>query len=507
MILNSEEYLEWLTNPSTIRCILLEVEVLVNETPTVIYLSNRNYVTEALDTPANTSYIPIINSGVELTETLSVEDSSNSSMSYGDIGLDNSSGEYDHFIDYIWASKPLSIYIGDVTWTRDTFIKMFSGVVSDISFSDRNTINIGIRDVLQKLNTPITDVVLGSYGTAGDNNVNKNAIKPLVFGEVHNITPLLIDAANLQYMVHDGPIEKIIEVRDNGVPVQFTENVNTGTFVLENPAAGTITCSVQGSKVTVDAEGNQVSGYSNTVTRIIQRMVMNYGTNPLTASDLDISSLNTFNSGNPQAVGIYITDKANLLSLIQGLASSVGAQVIATRTGKLKLMKVSLEGTSTFSITDNYILKNGLSISNKLNVRGAIKLGYAKNWTVQDKLLTGLPPEHISLFAKEWLDIRVSDATVITNYSLSDEPTQKDTYMVSNSINHVSIEANRLLNLYKIPRYIINITGTRDLAGIQLGDIVTVYHRRYNMSSGKLGQVISVSTDWNSNNVTLGVLI
>lgn len=507
MILNSEEYLAWLTSPSTIRCILLEVTVLDNGTPTTIYLSNHNYVTEALDTPANTAYLPIVNSGVDFTENLSVEDNGTASLSYGDIGLDNTSGEFDYLMDYVWASKPINIYVGDVTWTRDTFIKMFSGIVSDISFSDRNTINIGIRDVLQKLNTPITDAVLGSYGTAGADNVNKNAIKPLIFGEVHNITPLLIDASTLQYMVHDGIIESIIEVRDNGVPVQFTPNLANGTFILSNPAAGTITCSVQGSKVTVDASGNQVSGYSNTVTRLIQRMIMGYGTTPITAAELDLTSLNSFNSANPQAAGIYITDKANLLSTVQGLAASIGAQLVATRTGVLKLIKVGLEGTGTFDITDNYILRDGLSISSKIPVRGAVKLGYAKNWTVQDKLLTGLPPEHISLFAKEWLDIRVTDATVLSNYSLSDEPTQKDTYLISNSINHITIEATRILDLYKVPRYIVNINGTRDLASIQLGDIVTIYHRRFNMSSGKLGQVVSVSTDWNSNNVTLGVLI
>jgi hypothetical protein len=243
------ELIKWLKNESAIRCVLMEVGVLVDGVETTRYLSNKGYVTGPLDTPANTIYSPAISGGVSFTESLSLE--GEPSLSYGDIELTNVQGDRDSWLNDVWTNRSVQVYIGDATWARSDFYKVFDGVVAGINSRARNKINLKISDTMQRLNTPLSEKKLGGTAT------NKDSLLPLCFGECHNVTPLISDPANHEYQVHDGAIEDIIEVRDNGVPVNFTKYLATGKFRLSQSPVGTITCSVQGAKI-ADGVGSEL---------------------------------------------------------------------------------------------------------------------------------------------------------------------------------------------------------------------------------------------------------
>ena len=126
-------------------------------------------------------------------------------------------------------------------------------MVDILNTRDRNVLNIVLVDKLQRLNEPIQHRTLGEVfgntitaGTALDNNKSNPA--PIVLGEVFNIegVPCSNDPNTLRYMVNSGTIHNIIEVRDNGVPVGFTQNTTAGTFDLTQTSYGQITCTVQG---------------------------------------------------------------------------------------------------------------------------------------------------------------------------------------------------------------------------------------------------------------------
>ena len=134
-----------------------------------------------------------------------------------------------------------------------------------------------------------------------------------------------------------------------------------------------------------------------------------------------------------------------------------------------------------------------------------MKIGYAKNWSVQDSLDTGIPQEHKDLFAKEWLTTTSEDVTTKTNYRLDAEPEQIDTFLLTES--DASSEATRRLNLFKTPRHVISFSGTPSLIELQLGDAVTITHPRLNLSGGKAGMVIGMSVDWQNLLVDVEVLI
>lgn len=490
------DFTAWLTDPTAIRCVLVEAVANVATVDTTRYLSTKNYA----DTVAGRIYDPIVNAeSVQLIERMSLDNSP--SMSFGDIEIYNLDGGLDSWLTDIWVNKNITVLVGDVRWLRADFVTIFSGTTDDIDSRSRDTLNIKVRDKLQRLNTPITET------TVGGSSINKNQLIPLCFGECFNVTPLLIDPATLKYQVQMGAgagadkIESIIEVRDNGVPVGFTytESLVRTKFTLAAQPFGQVTASVQGFK-----DG---STWINTVSLIIQAIATKYGgVNKFASGDLDAAQLATFDSANTQPVGIYIKDRENTLSVCNQIAASVGAQLVMSRLGKLQLLKIELPASgAAFAIDTNDIIENSLSISQKLPVKAAFKVNYDKNWTVQEGLQTGIPEDHKDMYALEWMSDTAEDATVKTNYALDSEPVAIDTMLLTES--DATTEATRLLDLYKTPRFVVSFTGTARLVELTLGQRVTLTYPRFGLDAAKEGQVIGLSIDWSNLTVKCEVIV
>lgn len=504
MALTTQQFQAWLNDPRSIKCILLEVQVYDGAQEKILYLSNCNYATSTTDTPSNVNYLSIIKTAVEFTETLSLDGSA--TLSYGDIAIDNTNGEYDSWLNYVWTNKPINIYVGDISHPRSDFTLIFSGIVAGVSSSDYNSINIQLRDKLEKLNDAFSDELLGPYGVKGVLNPNKDVLIPITLGEVFNVTPLLVDDSILEYKIHTSAIEGIIEVRDNGVPVNFEPNLATATFKLTKQPIGTITCSVQGDKQTVNDLGQIVPNWTTNAVRIVQKILLSNG---FTVSDMDLNNFNLFASINTQPVGIYLQDRQNIVTVCNDLLSSVGCQLAVTRAGKFKVLKVQVPSTDSSSVVidENNIILDSLSISKITDVVAAIKLGYCYNYTIQENLLTGIPEEHKELYSKDWLTKTVVNNTNKSLYNINAEPVQKDTLILSDLDGEVTAEANRLLQLYQVPRYVYKMTCLPSLINIQLGDMVLLKHQRFGLVNGKSGQVVSASINWDTGHITLEVLV
>jgi hypothetical protein len=507
MALTNTAFQAWLESDTAVRCTLVEVTANIAGTDTVFYISNRTYNTTGSDVPANQSYLPILKNSLNYSESIPLM--GEASLSYGDISIDNTNGEYDAWMNYIWVNKPINIFIGDPKFVRDDFTSIYSGIVSDISFSDRNTINISIRSLTQKLNTTLTMAKVGGTGAS------KDLLRPLVFGEVHNITPLQIDSQLLKYMVHNGPIERLIEVRDNGVPlsavVGYTTDLTTGTFTLLKPPVGTITCSVQGEQNTINSiTGDLVLGtWSFTVAKIIHLIISKYASTTVSPSEVDLQAFSDFDVTHQQPVGLYITQESNIIGICQELAASVGAQFTSTRAGLITLLKLTVPITDAGSknITDDDIVRNSLSISQKVPVQATIKLAYCKNWTIQTQLLTGIPEEHKTMYLKEYYFVSADDATIRVNYKLPAEPDPVNTLLITDSTGGVTAEATRRLNLWKTPRYVFKLSCIPKFLNIKLGEMIKITHYRFGLATTKSAQVISLQTDWNTGSVSMEVLV
>ena len=166
-----------------------------------------------------------------------------------------------------------------------------------------------------------------------------------------------------------------------------------------------------------------------------------------------------------------------------------------SRLGKLQLLKIQIvPDVNSFVIDERDIIQGSLSIVSKLPIMAAFKVNYDKNWTVQQGLQTGIPKEHKDMYELEYLNVTVEDSTVKTNYALNSEPVAIDTLMLRES--DATTEANRLLNIYKQPRFIVSFTGTSRLVELTLGQQVKIKYPRFGMSAIKDAQVIGLSINW-----------
>ena len=486
-------FLAWLQSADCIRCALVEVVARIGGSETTLYLSNRNYVTASSDTPASTAYVACITGGVSFAETLSLDGTP--SISYGDIELDNTGGVRDAWLGYVWANRQVRVYMGDPRWVRSDFRMIFDGVAGDLLARDAEVLNLSLLDKLQRLNNPVTEAVLGG---ATD---NKDRLLPLAFGECHNVSPLLTVPSTLTFQYHNGYAERLIEVRDNGAPITtFTSSLSTGKFTLTAAPVGQITADVQGAKPS--------GTYSNNVSTLVQYIVQNYGpsTTRFVSGDLDAASLSTFASAHPQPVALWLSDRANVLQVCQELAASVGAQVVVTTLGKLRLVQLALPagGTPT-AVTAQDFDEHSLSVSDRPPVQATAKLGWGRNWSVQTSgLATGLPASSAAALGLGLLSATSSDATATSVYKLGAQPEQVDTLLVVES--DATTEAARRRDLWKTPRQVYTARYRAHLLLTELGDAITLTHARFGLSGGVTGLVTHVARDWLAGRVTIGVL-
>ncbi len=489
--MTDEEFEVWLRASTAIRMVLVEADVLVGAVETTRYMSTHGYNTSPSDSPANTNYQAIITTGVQFVESISLD--SEASLSAGDIEIENTNGERDSWADDVWANRGVRAYVGDPRWPRADFRMIFNGVIADIAPKGATTLALKLRDKLQRLNTPVTETKLGG------STKNKDDVLPLSFGEVHNVTPLLRDPTMLSYQIHDGPVESIVEVRDNGMPVAFTGHNTTGIFELTYSPAGAITVSAQGDKNPT---------YVTTVADVVRRLVTGYGkvSDRFTVDDLDEDSLDDFDTLHPQPVGLWLSDRTNVLNACQMVAGSLGAQLVMSRLGKLRILQVNLPPSGTpVEIHPHHMVQFSLAPVSRTDVVASVKLGFNKSWTIQSTLLTTIPAQHKDLYAKEWLTVTQTDEAVKDTYRLNVDPEQEDTMLLTTS--DANAEATRRLEMRKVPRTIYEFEGTPEMLTLELGQAVTVYSPRYGMAAGVLGMVVSLSPDWLTGHVKVGFIV
>ena len=467
------------------------------------YFANRAYGTAATDTPVNTQYSAIVTGGVTFSESMDLE--GRATIGYGDIELDNATGNLDTWLTWSWANKPVRVYIGDASWTKANFYQIFNGFVADIDTKNRTSVNLILADRLQYLNVPVTETLLS---TVLGNNLSTQAQQnpvPLCFGECFNVTPTVIHTANLIYQVHTGQIEDVIEVRDNGAVVAVTKDLGTGRFTLLANPVGTITCSVQGAKW-----GTPTPTYSNKLGAIVKLLLETYGRQVLT-TDIDTTSFSNFDqagSTSEASVGVFLNQRENLLDLCQRLLSSVGAYLVCGLDGKFKLTQLKADYVSgeQYSVGAVDMEERSLTISQKIPIKSSIKLNYNKNWTPQPTgLASGLKPEVADIFTKENYSTTATDSVVKDYYDQLAEPVAKDTLLLTTAA--ATAEATRLLNIYKTPRFIYKAIYLSHMLPCELGDVIKLTHSRFGLSGGKFGTAVQIERDWLNGRVNIGILV
>jgi len=497
------EIVAWLNTPGHIKCILADITEVGNSPVSDFFLSNIAYFGN------NQSYNAAITGGLSFGESLNA--GGQASLSFGSLDFVNTGGIHDDYLQYVWSKRPIKVYLGDPSWPKDDFVLIFDGLVQEITAPSENTLSFTLFDKLQRLNDPISARTLATNAQErlaaslpAYSEGTLNTVLPLLFGEAFNLQPLLMDkggAAGLGqvYMVHDGAISGLVEVRDNGVPILVTPSNSTGTFTLLTKPFGTITCSAQGR-----------TPYINTVPGIIKQIVTNYGTveNRFTESEISFDDYT-----NTSAVGFYCNEQTNILDACNQLAKSLNTNLICpsivvnngvVSNSKLKLVEIKQPtGTPKYYLDDNNMVINSLSITQMFPVNPSVKLGYCKNYTVQASVAEGINPA--SKFDEQWLYIDKVNTVKKSLYRDSGSVTEEETLLITTT--DAETEATKRLTLWQDQRYIVSADYLPHLMFVQLGDVVQISSARFGLSNGKLGLVYSVTRNWTTGLVNIGVLV
>ena len=492
------EIVAWLDTPGHIKCILADITEVGNSQVSDFFLSNVAYFGN------NQNYNAAITGGLSFSESLNVD--GQASLSFGSLEIVNTNGVHDDYLLYVWNKRPIKVYLGDPSWPKADFVLIFDGLVQEITAPSESTLSFTLFDKLQRLNDPISERTLKNLPAQYSENTLSN-ILPLLFGEAFNIQPLLVDkgaATGLgqTYMVHDGAIQGVIEVRDNGVPITVTEGSSTGTFTLLTRPFGTITCSAQGK-----------TPYTNTVAGIVTQLVTGYGTieNRFALSDVSFGDFT-----NTSAVGFYTNDRTNILDACNQLAKSVHANLICpsivvtngvVSNSSLRLVEIKKPaGTPKYTLNDDNMILNSLSIQEMFPVKTNIKLGYCKNYTVQTTVSGGVNPQ--SRFDEAYLPATIENEQTIAKRALyrdSGTVSEEETLLLVTS--EANAEVTKRLELWGTQRYVVTADYLPHLIFVQLGDIVQIKSARFSLKDGKLGMVYSVTRNWTTGIVSIGVLV
>lgn len=448
------------------------------------------------------------------------------SPSIGELVLTNAKRDLDIYKGYIFEGKVLSLFTYDTVSTVKTPILVQT--IEQASF-EWDKVSIRLQNRATLLDKPLQTLKFAGNNVlpAGVDGLTdlKDKLKPLIYGRVANMTPIMVNTAMLIYQISSGTIEQVVSVMSNGNYVTpeatmpstyaaFTATTNPasagkfvwysgaeGSFIRVGMNYGTMTCTVW----------EKISALSNTPAQVIQRVLTLAG---LTSSDWVASDFTTLDSLIADNIGIVLSDNQTVASVLTDICASIGVWWGFDSTNKIRfyyfgvgtssLSLSTVSGTSPYGIT-SFDVSNA-SINGKLVPVKEVKLSFDKNWTVQDKaslagIMTVNAPERVN-----WLGEEYRKASAVVASSLYPESQVFEyTTLLSGSIAAYA-EAARVRDLLSVKRYIITMTvrlSVSDLSSLYIGKSVTVTIPRYDYTSGQVYLITAMEVDYYNSTANL----
>lgn len=506
-MITDAQYQAWLERDSRVRVVLCEAKY----NGGTEYFANRGYVSGPTSTPANTAYDDLLFSVPEIRSAI------DQSATLGDIQVLNAGGELDSWLDRAWVGREISLYFGDASWNRDDFRRIFQGIISEFVAPSSTIVSFGVADKAELLDVPASDSLY-----TGDAHPQKDKGKPRVYGDVFNVSPVLIDEATRKYQVSDQALTGISAVRAGGITAAYTAQLSSGTFTLNSAATGTITCDATATLTAADD--------------IITDIVTSAGV--LTASEIDSVTFQAF----PTApLGVYIQDTHERLisDALSEITGSLGAHWRFNRDGVLKIQQLPATlGSAVKSFVADDVRQQTLRLAANEQAAWRHIIGYRRNWTVQGgqeperatrtraakphltifgiltkqhgrawaeayrerfwrawesraELDTTVPDKERSEFEEDYLRVTAEDEEIKDTWPRAEDRDLDGTFMVSE--DDAQAEADRRLVLRSTVRRVYSADMTTAPFAVDVGDVVSLDHPRYGFAGGVSALVIGIT--------------
>ncbi len=445
--------------------------------------------------------------------------SGSSTINSGEISLINVDGGLDFLFDYGVDGRNLSLLVGYEGQAFAEFEPVLNGTMKEPEFiwSKRNSlVSLKVQDLQAKIQSlKIQDnrylgTNSGATGVEGTADDIKDNVKPLCYGKCLNLTAIAVNTTLNIYQVHDGSIEDVVNVYDNGVALIDDGDVaDLATLQAASISGGHFkTCLALGlfrvggtpaGKITADVKGTNNTSYAYTVADIIYKVLTEQA--GVSSSDINTTDFTTLNTANSAVVGIYIKSETTIGSVLDDLTNSIGAFWTTTDEGKFTVGLLNEPATTPVATWQKEDIVEIERLSWSLPAY-ELKINYAKNYTVQnaDTLASSVTTSRVAFLEKEFRAETVKNSAVLTAHPLA-ETAERNTLL--KSLSDVETEASRLLSLFSVPRQILRVVVPFDdaVAVRQLNSTHQIKLARYGMSSGKNFVLTGIIPNEPSNNL------
>lgn len=417
------------------------------------------------------------------------------SASFGVLKVLIGDRDHDEILDYVWDGRSVRVLMGAEGFDYADFQPVFVGTAQDIEFDERY-LTIILRDKSELLSVPIQETLYAGTGGLEGGSDLENQPKPLCYGRVQNIQPVLVDRANLIYQIHDGAIQSVDGVFDGANALTFAADVAdiTATSVTAGQyktqlSGGYIKLGAEPAKaLTVDAHGDNARSYVETAADVAQRIVTNHTT--LTTADINLQSVSDTNTANSAPVGWY-GNSGTVAEVIGQVLESIGGSYTFNRAGELVL--------GVFAFASPVGTVNAADIISLQRVRTPIptwrrQIGYGKSWLVQGQtdVVAAATDARKDFVSQEYRYAIDEDSAIKTRRALA-RVAVVDTLLETGAA--AATEATRQQGLFGVDRNVYRVVAKRQQFKYRVGQTLTIDYGRFGFPKNAIVLSIVENTD------------
>jgi hypothetical protein len=460
----------------------------VHDTEVSFYVSSIPFSSSPDDSDPNKVFNPVLDGDITISYKVPFFEEGQTESGFGEIIFDNTDHTLDDWINYDFGGREFTILWGDPSWTMDDFLvkPLVKGLTATSSF-EGNEIKFKVADKSELLNRSVTDDVVNDTTPPIPSSQGQNL--PLTYGRPYQIEPICIDEVNNVYQWSQGASDSstALTIYDLGVTPVAVTSITYASSQFE------LTANPEG-KITIDANGVSDLVFLTTVADIVKDLVTNKGDTARRINaftEIDSASFNQMNTDVPYTIATYISDKRNLLDELDWLLLPLGCfwyfDGDVMYLGRIEDPSL---GTSIGDLDGTVITEINISPLN--TKRWRTRIGYKKNWAVQDEgsLAASLVLASKQRLSTEFLVYAHENPSVKVNSLNAIDADILNTAIVDEA--DAITEATRQQNILENQCYAVDL----ELIGAPLtmlpGQIWTIYDYDYGFSAGRKVQIIEI---------------
>ena len=467
--------------------------------------SSLPYTSQIDDAPAQTHYESrLLQPGLIRRDLFSPGQPAGAiSVGYGLVEILNT-GDLDEYTAASFDGRSYVLKIGRIDQPLRDFTTVLKATMESAEFTF-SRMTIKLRDRLAELNNPVTTKkYLGdSTSLEGDADL-KDRFKPLIFGDVQYITPVLTDEALQTYQLSSNPIDTTgILILEGGqlAPSRGADYTSSADMIANAPAANQYRVWPEGGFVRLQFTPNQIltarvyaADASRNVGDCLKLLAMAAGWPAAEINSADVTALNSDAAG---TTNLFIDNGGNALDLMNALAQGRGIWFGPDRLGVLRMgLLQEPSGTPDLSLTSTDIISIERQSPSTLPAKQVI-IKKDKNWTVHSEFSALVGSTTRQWLSNEWRQTVATDSTNQISRKLA-STIELESLINANEADTAS-QAYRLLALYSAPRDIMTVrlrARVVDTLLLDLNDVVSITYPRFGMDAGKLFRVLGIQADY-----------